>query len=128
MERSDGNNTEALRGDQVAIVAAIRRRSGSGQVTIIQGSDQAAISHELMTRWRSGGNQAAIRQRSGRWRRSGSNQGDDRVTIMAAIIRRSDGDNAEALRRRSDSDHGGNQAAIRQRSGGNHTRQRSGGN
>ena len=72
MERSDGNNTEALRGDQVAIVAAIRRRSGSGQVTIIQGSDQAAISHEPMTRWRSGGNQAAIRQQSGR--RSGRNQ------------------------------------------------------
>ena len=73
MERSDGNNTEALRGDQVAIVAAIRRRSGSGQVTIIQGSDQAAISHEPMTRWRSGGNQAANGQQSERW--SGGDQG-----------------------------------------------------
>ena len=37
------------------------------------------------------------------------------MTIMAAIIRRSDGDNAEALRRRSDSDHGGDQAAVRRR-------------
>ena len=34
---------------------------------------------------------------------------------MAAIIRRSDGDIAEALRRRSDSDHGGDQAAVRRR-------------
>ena len=52
-------------GDQVAIMAAIRRRSGGGQVTIIQGSDQAAISHEPMTRRQAGGNQAAIRQQSG---------------------------------------------------------------
>ena len=74
IRRSDGDIAEALRrrsdsdhgGDQ----AAVRRRP---QVTIIQGSDQAAISHETMTRWRSGGNQAANRQQSGRW--SGGDQG-----------------------------------------------------